>query len=129
MPQRHSLTTALPRALKPCLLALSLAATFVAGQASALEYPIGTPVKEGGMEIAAVYLQPVVMAPTGKLPANQADIHLEADIHALMENDNGFAPGDWIPYLGIHYTLTKQGGEAPIEGADIAAAVDERYSK
>ena len=116
MPQRHIVTTTLSRALKPALLAMSLVAPFVAGQALALEYPIGTPAKEGGMEIAAVYLQPVVMAPAGKLPANKADVHLEADIHALMENDNGFAPGDWIPYLGIHYTLTKKGSETPIEG-------------
>ncbi len=36
------------------------------------------------MEIAAVYLQPIEMEPRGiDLAASLADIHLEADIHAL----------------------------------------------
>lgn len=33
----------------------------------------------------------------------------EADIHAVKDNKNGFGPGDWIPYLGITYHLTKEG--------------------
>lgn len=60
-----------------------------------------------GMEIAAVYLQAIEMEPRGiDLPASQADIHLEADIHALKENPNGFPEGFWIPYLTIGYKLT-----------------------
>ncbi|MFD2192219.1 iron transporter [Pistricoccus aurantiacus] len=97
------------------LAALPLVA--IAGQALALEYPIGEPKLENGMEIAAVYLQPVTMEPAGELPAAQADIHLEADIHALEDNPNGFAPGAWIPYLEIDYRLTKEGSDTPIEGS------------
>ncbi len=41
-------------------------------------------------------------------PATQADVRLEADIHALENNPNGFEPGAWIPYLQIDYTLTKR---------------------
>ena len=41
------------------------------------------------------------------LPADKADIHLEADIHAVEDNPNGFAEGDWIPYLTVEYTVTK----------------------
>ncbi|MCM2129630.1 iron transporter [Larsenimonas rhizosphaerae] len=84
--------------------------------AMALEYPIGKPKHEAGMEIAAVYLQPVTMEPAGKLAANKADVHLEADIHSLEDNPNGFAPGDWIPYLSVHYALSKKGSDNTIEG-------------
>jgi len=63
-------------------------------------------VEKNGMEIVAVYIQPVTMEPMmhGMGPA---DIHLEADIHALKDNQHGFAEGDWIPYLGITYTISK----------------------
>lgn len=99
---------------RPLLLApLALATSSV----SALEYPIGEPVLANGMEIAAVYLQPVVMEPVGHLPAAEADIHLEADIHALEDNPNGFSAGAWVPYLEIDYVLTKGNDEAPIEGS------------
>jgi hypothetical protein len=32
-------------------------------------------------------------------------IHLEADIHALKGNRNGFGVGAWIPYLTVTYTI------------------------
>ena len=52
----------------------------------ALEYPIGTPHNIAGMEIAAVYLQPIDMEPEGHMrKAAETDIHLEADIHALAK--------------------------------------------
>ncbi|MFZ7128796.1 iron transporter [Avibacterium avium] len=70
------------------------------------EYPIGEAVTMNGMEIAAVYLQPIDMEPRGMgLSAKDSDIHLEADIHATKGNDNGFGEGEWMPYLTISYTL------------------------
>ncbi|MGQ7246912.1 iron transporter [Halomonas sp. V046] len=84
--------------------------------AFALEYPIGEPVLEHGMEIAAVYLQPVTMEPASMVAAIDADIHLEADIHALEDNPNGFSPGAWVPFLTIDYRLEKDDGSEPIEG-------------
>ena len=76
--------------------------------AHALEYPIGTPQNVAGMEIAAVYLQAVEMEPEGHMrKASESDIHLEADIHALASNPNGFAEGMWIPHLLVKYELTK----------------------
>ncbi|AQW80430.1 iron transporter [Campylobacter pinnipediorum] len=70
------------------------------------EFPIGEPVEINGMEIAAVYLQPVDMEPKGMdLAPSQADIHLEADIHAIKGNKNGFGEGEWMPYLKIAYEL------------------------
>jgi uncharacterized protein involved in high-affinity Fe2+ transport len=59
--------------------------------AAALEYPIGSPQNLAGMEVAAVYLQAVEMEPEGHMrKASESDIHLEADIHALANNPNGF---------------------------------------
>ncbi|MEC6797099.1 iron transporter [Photobacterium sp. S4TG1] len=79
------------------------------------EYPLGQPTIKDGMEIQGVYLQPITMDMEGagnnmdQLSADKADIHLEADIHSVDENPNGFAEGDWIPYLTIKYSVTKLG--------------------
>lgn len=76
--------------------------------AMAKEYPAGAPQEKYGMEIAAVYLQPVEMDPPGLMrPAAESDVHIEADVRASKNNPNGFARGDWIPYLSISYVLTK----------------------
>ena len=79
-----------------------------ATQGLALEYPAGEPQVLNGMEIAAVYLQPIDMEPDHFMrAAADSDIHLEADIHATADNANGFAEGDWLPNLRIGYELTK----------------------
>ena len=80
----------------------------------AKEYPIGKAkaVEAAGMEVGAVYLQPIEMDPPGMMrDAKDSDIHLEADIKALKGNKNGYAQGDWIGYLVVKYELTKEGGE------------------
>jgi uncharacterized protein involved in high-affinity Fe2+ transport len=85
--------------------------------ALAKEYPIGKPEIVNGMEIAAVYLQPVEMDPPGMMrAAADSDIHLEADIHAVNDNPNGFAEGEWMPYLSIRYELTKIDGGQKLAG-------------
>lgn len=67
--------------------------------------------------MGAVYLQPVTMEPEGMMrEAAESDIHIEADIHALDDNANGFAVGEWVPYLVIGYTLRKEGGDEAISG-------------
>ncbi len=85
----------------------ALALMFSAGAAMAAERPIGEPVERDGMKVGAVYLQGVVMEPADH-DHGDGDIHLEADIHALKNNPNGFAAGEWIPNLGITFTLTKK---------------------
>ncbi|UDG83126.1 iron transporter [Candidatus Vallotia lariciata] len=76
----------------------------------AAEYPLGKPQIQGGMEIGAVYLQPITMDPAGMMrKASNSDIHLEADIHVTKNNLTGFAEGDWMPYLRVDYELTKPG--------------------
>ncbi|MBX9741461.1 MAG: iron transporter [Beijerinckiaceae bacterium] len=94
--------------MRPILLAGIAFCALTTSVAVAKEYPIGKPRIENGMEIAAVYLQPVEMAPAGMMrDARESDVHLEADIKAAGDNRNGFAEGDWIPYLGVAYEVTK----------------------
>ena len=81
---------------------------FIRCAAEAKEYPIGTPQEKNGLEIGAVYLQPIEMDPPGVMrPAAESDVHLESDIKAAKDNKDGFAQGDWIPYLAVNYELTK----------------------
>ena len=92
---------------------LALAAPF----AAAKEYPIGAPQACGGMEIGAVYLQPIEMDPPGMMrAAAQSDVHLEADIAATADNPNGFQEGSWIPYLRVAYELRKDGSDQVLKG-------------
>lgn len=93
-------------------------ATLAAGAAQAAEMPIGKhDVPAAGMEVSAVYLQPITMEPAGMMhDAAKSDIHLEADIHAIKNNPNGFAEGDWMPYLVIKFELQKAGSAKVIKG-------------
>src|SRR3990172_3000024 len=74
-----------------------------ASTADFTEYPIGAEERHG-MEIVAVWLPPVQMEGMD-LPQDQNVIHLEADIHALEGNVNGFGKGAWIPYLKVEYEI------------------------
>jgi uncharacterized protein involved in high-affinity Fe2+ transport len=85
--------------------------------AVAKEFPIGKPVTQAGMEIGAVYLQPIEMDPPGVMrPAAESDIHLEADIKATKDNRNGFADGEWVPALAVRYQVVKLDGGQKAEG-------------
>ena len=102
--------------LAPAALAAGILAVGT-GLAIAAEYPAGDPVMVNGMEVGAVYLQPIEMDPPGMMkPAAETDIHLEADIHAAKDNTNGFAEGDWIPDLSITYSLEKDDGSFKAAG-------------
>jgi periplasmic iron binding protein len=94
--------------LKTLIVAALALAALPTCAPKAAETQIGKPVVMNGMEVGAVYLQPVVMAPMLPGMNMPADVHLEADIHAKKDNPNGFGPGDWIPYLGITYRLQKR---------------------
>lgn len=103
--------------LKKATVSVIVAAGFAAGAAHAVEYPIGAPQQRAGMEIAAVYLQPVVMEPDGIMrKAEESDMHMEADIHAMANNPNGFEEGAWIPYLVVKYEVTKLGANQKAAG-------------
>jgi periplasmic iron binding protein len=99
---------------------------FLGQTAVAKEYPIGTPQEKNGMEIGAVYLQPIEMDPPGMMrPAAESDVHLESDIHAAKDNPNGFAKDDWIPYLAVSYELTKLDDNQTQKGAFMAMVAND----
>lgn len=94
-----------------------LAAGALCASAVAAEYPIGKQHIEGGMEVGAVYLQPITMDPEGMMrKASDSDVHLEADIRAVKNNPNGFAEGDWMPYLRVTYEVSKTGTKQAVKG-------------
>jgi periplasmic iron binding protein len=97
--------------------AATLAACCIASGTGAKEYPVGEAQEKAGMKIAAVYLQPIEMDPPGMMrDAKESDIHLEADIKAAKGNPNGFAEGDWIPYLRVGFELIKLDGNTSLKG-------------
>jgi periplasmic iron binding protein len=108
----------------PCRASAMLASALFVGAslgstapALALEYPIGEPQIRAGMEVSAVYLQPVPMEPDGMMRAvRDSDIHLEADVKAQRDNPNGFPDGTFVPYLDLHYEIAKEGSGQPIRG-------------
>ena len=85
---------------------LASSATVMAG-----EVHIGEAYELNGMEVAAVYLQPIKMQPMLPGMMDAKDVHLEADIHALKGNKHGYSEGEWIPYLTIAYSLSKKGSD------------------
>jgi len=99
------------------LVAATIGIIALTSTAIAKEYPIGKPKTVAGMEVAAVYLQPIEMDPPGMMrDAKESDIHLEADIKATRANRNGYAEGDWIGYLKVTYELTKNGDSQVLKG-------------
>jgi len=94
------------------------------GSAFAGEKEIGEPVAMNGLDIAAVYLQPVKMAPMdGK--GGETDVHLEADISAAEGNPNGFSAGDWVPYLTIAYNIRKVDSDWSAHGSFLPMVADD----
>jgi uncharacterized protein involved in high-affinity Fe2+ transport len=89
-------------------IAMCLAASSASFAAAGV--PLGEKVTKEGMEIGALYLTGVEMdrMPAGMGMGKEA-VHLEAVVHATKDEAHGFAAGQWIPYLDIHYELTKEG--------------------
>jgi uncharacterized protein involved in high-affinity Fe2+ transport len=105
-------------AMRVCLSLCAIAASALLSTAcAAAEVPVGKHQSVAGMEIGAVYLQPVKMDPDGMMKkVEESDIHLEADIHADKNNPNGFAQGDWVPYLVVSYEISKPGSNLKLSG-------------
>lgn len=81
------------------------------GKAPFREYPVGDEIEreKEHMRVAAVWLPPVTMdhdcGPSGA--PGPYTIHLECDVAATRGNTNGFAVGDWIPYMTIEYEIRR----------------------
>ncbi|WP_345819354.1 iron transporter [Methylobacterium fujisawaense] len=103
--------------ITPLLRGLAAASLLAfAGPATAKEVPIGPHVTQNGLEVAAVYLQPIEMEPPGMMrEAAKSDIHLETDIRAAKDNRNGFAEGDWVPALDVRFEAVKLDGDKPTD--------------
>lgn len=102
--------------MKKTSLSLIIASAICANNALAADVEIGS-VEKNGMEITAVYIQPVKMKPMMPGMGHEADMHLEADIAATANNLHGFADGDWVPYLGITYVITKKDSTWSTQGS------------
>jgi len=111
---------------KGLITALVVTSFTVVPTVMAAEHPAGEPITMNGMEIAAVYLQPIEMEPRGMgLPAAKADVHLETDIHAVKGNQNGFGAGEWMPYLTISFSLVNTDTGAKQDGTFMAMVAND----
>ena len=92
------------------VFALSILSLFTTPAWAVQEFYIGEPVVKDGMQIVPNYLTGVEMdrMPQGS-GMGKDSVHLEADVHATKDEGHGFAEDAWIPYLDIHYELTKDG--------------------
>jgi periplasmic iron binding protein len=84
---------------------------FPAAPALAVQaFAIGEPVITDGMQIMPGYLTGVELDrnPPG-MGLNADSVLLEADVHATAAERHGFPKDAWIPYLDIHFELTKDG--------------------
>jgi uncharacterized protein involved in high-affinity Fe2+ transport len=71
--------------------------------------PIGDEVEQNALRIASVWL-PSVRVEGQDVVAGTDVIHLEADIHALADNPNGFAKDEFVPYMQIAYEIAPAAG-------------------
>jgi uncharacterized protein involved in high-affinity Fe2+ transport len=67
------------------------------------------------LEIVPVWF-PAVMLDGVQTPGGSHVVHLEADVRATANNPNGFALGEFIPYLKIRYEIQPAGGGTPLAG-------------
>ena len=99
------------------------------GEAGFEEIPIGE-TQVGPYNVAAVYFQPVDMYPTGKgVSREEADMHLEADIHLKPEAAvaYGFGNGEdiWPAYLTVKYEIAKIDGKVVMDGSFMPMNADD----
>ena len=80
------------------------------------EQPLGDDVTVGPLKVGGVYFQPVDMEPEVGTPAADSSMHLEADIHAVKDNNLGFGTGDFVPGLTVDYSIKDKSGNAVQEG-------------
>ncbi|MDO5732600.1 MAG: iron transporter [Eubacteriales bacterium] len=72
------------------------------------EWDLKDPDGNDTLHLGMVYFQPVDMEPAGNSIAKEdADCHMEADIHAMKGNTLGYADGDFVPYLKVKLFVTQ----------------------
>src|SRR5215467_5389064 len=94
--------------------------------AAAAEFYVGEPIEQDNLQIVPNYLTGIQMDPMPKgMDMGPEAIHIEADVHATKGETHGFAEDAWMPYLTIHYTLTKQGSNFKKSGTLAAMTADD----
>lgn len=96
-----------------------------AGDAGFVENEIFSDEELDFINLSAVWFQAVPMEnETTKYSAEDADIHIEADISAL-ENDLGYPVGEWVPYLTVDYAITDKDGKDVVSGTFMTMAASD----
>ena len=96
-----------------------------AGDVGFVENEIFSDEKLDFINLSAVWFQAVPMEnETTSYSAEDADIHIEADISAL-ENDLGYGVGDWIPYLTVDYSVADKDGKEVAGGTFMTMAASD----
>ena len=80
------------------------------------EQPLGDDVQVGPLKVGGVYFQPVDMEPEVGTPAADSSMHVEADIHAVKDNNLGFGTGEFVPGLTVDYTIADKSGNVVQQG-------------
>ena len=113
-------------ALLVAVMMLLCSASALAEEAGFEETPIFEDVQMEWLNVSMVYFQPVTMEPaeSAGLSAEEANLHIEADISAL-ENEVGFGAGDWVPYLTINCTIKDENGNVAYEGSFMPMAASD----
>jgi len=95
------------------------------GDAGFTENEIFSDQKLDFLNLSAVWFQAVPMEnETMNYSADDADIHIEADISAL-ENDLGYGVGDWVPYLTVDYLIEDKDGKEVTSGTFMEMAASD----
>jgi periplasmic iron binding protein len=88
-----------------------------AGQAHSLLVPLGEPIVQQGLRVAAGYLPgPVSIEPPVPLPDGPLVVHLQVEVEAVKGNVYGFDPQDSVPYLRLPFQLVHDGSGRRVEG-------------
>ncbi len=96
-----------------------------AGDAGFVENEIFADEKLDFLNLSAVWFQAVPMEnESTSYKAEDADIHIEADISAL-ENDLGYGVGDWVPYLTVDYKITDEKDKEVVSGTFMEMAASD----
>ncbi|MCR4937370.1 MAG: iron transporter [Lachnospiraceae bacterium] len=96
-----------------------------AGDAGFVENEIFSDEQLAFINLSAVWFQAVPMEnETMSYSAEDADIHIEADISAL-ENNLGYGVGDWIPYLTVDYDIQDTDGNSVVSGTFMEMAASD----
>ena len=120
------------RNMKKKILALALVGAMaltafpaMAGEAGFVENEIFSDEELDFINLSAVWFQAVPMEnETMTYSAEDADIHIEADISAL-ENDLGYPVGEWVPYLTVDYKIEDQDGNEVVAGTSMEMAASD----